>query len=262
MRKFLLVSVLLILVLGISGCSMQEKSTNSIENNLKEINKGIEQFSDLKNGTLEVESSMKSVNNAVEAMESTKNTSTLTFILKPKGYDFIEETKVLYENTGQTQYSATKQVHGKLFLGVPVEQLTKDKAKSYEWHDLSEGNKKQYKPNGALNMMAVPAKWLSNEKYIKVITKEKDGLLTKYTVTTNDAFVKYAKENYHSKDESYTVVEHRETYWIDKDGLLTKHQMYDEIEWTIDGIADDYISYITVELTGRNDKDLKEIGDK
>lgn len=262
MKKFLLVSVLLILVLGISGCSIQEKGTNNIESNLKEINKGIKQFSNLKNGTLEVESSMKSVNNAVEAMESTKNTSTLTFILKPKGYDFIEETKVLNEKTGQTQYSATKQVHGKLFLGVLIEQSTKEKTKSYEWQDISEGNKKHYKPNGSLNMMVVPAKWLSNEGYIEAITKEKDGLLIKYTVTTNDAYAKYAKENYHSKEESYTVIEHRETYWMDKNGLLTKHQMYDEIEWTIDGVADTYISDITVELTGSNDKDLKEIGDK
>ncbi|MPM60628.1 hypothetical protein SDC9_107480 [bioreactor metagenome] len=261
MKKILLVSVLLLLVLGISGCSIQEKGTDTIESNLKEINKGINQFSDLRNGTLEVEASMESVNNAVESMEATKNTSTLTFILKPKGYDYIEETKTLYERTGQSEFSATKQVNGKFYFGVPVEQSTKDKRKSYEWHDFSERNKKQYEPNAALQMMMSPAKWLNNKEYIKAITKEKDGLLTKYTVTTNDEFAKYARENYHSSQESYTVIEHHEIYWINKDGLLVKHQMYGEVEWTIDGITDTYISYTTVELTGSNDKDLKEIGD-
>lgn len=260
MKKFLVARVLLILVLlGINGCSMQHKSINNIESNLKEINKGFEQFSELKNGTLQVNTSVKSANNAVEAMEQTKNTTILTFTLNSKGYEFIEKTTVLNEKTGQIQHSATKQIQGKLFLGEPFEQSTKDKVKSYEWHDISEG-KRQYEPNGALKMMTSLAKWLSNKEYIEAITKEKDGLLTKYTVTTNDAFAKYARES-HRSQENYTVIEHREIYWIDNNGLLVKHQMYDEIEWTIDGVADTYTLYTTVELTGSNDKDLKEIGD-
>lgn len=256
--------LVVVILLGGSGCGVQEQETNSIENNLKQINEGIDKFSKLKNGTLEVIWFMKSANNAVESMDlgSSKNTSLVTFILNHKGYDYIEETSNFNEKTGEFKYSATKQVQGKLFSTLPIEQSTKKRIKSYDWVDSSQNDYNQYEPNGSLKMMVVPAKWLSNEEYIEAITKEKDGLLTKYTVTTNDAFAKNAKENYHSTEESYTVIEHREIYWINEDGLLVKHQMYDEFEWTIDGIADTYFADITVELTGYNYKNLTEIGNE
>ncbi|MHC1723563.1 MAG: hypothetical protein AB9836_10205 [Aminipila sp.] len=256
------IGLVVAILLGGSGCCVQEQETNSIKNNLKQINKGIGEFSKIKNGKLEVIYWMKSENNAVESMDlesSSKNTSMVTFILNHKGYDYIEETSNFNKKTGKFHYFATKQVQGKIFSTVPIEQSTKKRIKSYEWADSSSDNYNHYEPNASLKMMVAPAKWLSNEEYIESITKEKDGLLTKYTVTTNNAFAKYAKENYHSPEESYTVIEHREIYWVNKDGLLVKHQMYDEFEWTIDGIKDTYYADITVKLTGCNLKNLTEI---
>ena len=231
---------------------------------MKQINKGIEQFSKLKNGTLEITGSMKAEKNAVKSMnnEFADNTSLTTFVLNQKGYNYIQETNSLNEKTGEIQSSAVKQINGTLFFAQPVDSLTKERKEPYEWQDTSETRGTSYNPNGALKMMAVSEKLLSNEKYIEAITKEKSGAFLKYTLTTNDAYKKYLKEDTHSAKENFIIHEHREIYWVNEDGLLIKRQSYGEFEWTIDGIADTYISDLTLELSGYNYKKLTEIGDE
>ncbi|MBN7772189.1 hypothetical protein [Clostridium aminobutyricum] len=265
-KKLSAIVLAVVILLGISSCSMQEQgmnSTDSTEINLKQIRQGIGQFSKLKNGTLEVDAMMRSENHAVESLnnEMTKNTSLITFILNRKGYDFLEERNALNEQTGKSEYSATKQVQGRLSLAIPVEQSIAERTKPYEWEDISGTNRNHYEPNGALSMMAVPSKIVDNEKYIASITKEKEGSLTKYTLTTSETFAKYAKE-IHREEENYTVREHREIYWINGDGLLIKRQIYEKFDWTMDGIEDTYSSNTTVELTGYNYKKLTKIGDE
>src|SRR5665648_272681 len=265
MEKKLYVIILAIAVLlGIYACSAQRPETSSVESNLKQINKGIAQFSELKNGTLEVDGSLIAQNNAVESINTAneENTSLTTFVLNQKGYDYIEEKNSLNEKTGEIQYSAAKQVQGTPYYALPVEPSAKERTKPYEWEGISELSRKLYEPNGALKMMAVPAKLVGNEEYIKAITKEKNGSLIKYTLTTNDAYAKYMKEDAHSAEENYIVHEQREIYWINEEGLLIKRQSYGEFEWTIDGIADIYTFDTTVELTGYNYKKLTEIGDE
>lgn len=111
-------------------------------------------------------------------------------------------------------------------------------------------------------MMAEPSMLLGNEDYIEAITKEKDGSLTKYTLRTNDTFAKFAKEDVHRPEENFILIENRDIYWIDKDGLLVKHQNYNEFELTIDGIPDTYIADTTTELTSYNYRNLNEFGDE
>ncbi|WP_312355240.1 hypothetical protein [Aminipila sp.] len=261
-KKRLIMILAVVTLFCASGCSVPEQETNSFDINLEQINKGIERFSKLKNGTLEVNGSLKAANNAVESWDTgySGGTARVTFISKPRGYDFIEEVKSFNEKTGKFQYSATKQAEGELFFAVPIEQLTEKRERNYEWENISK-NHSQYEPNAALKMMAAPTKPLSNKEYIESIIKEKDGEFTKYTLTASEGFATYAKE-FHSAEENYIVNDHREIYWINKEGLLIKHGSYEEAQWTIDGITDTYISDITVELTGFNYKKLKKIGDK
>lgn len=264
MLKRLNMIILVIAVLvGICACSVQRSETGSVENNLAEINKGILRFSELKNGTLTVSTSLISKNNAVESMPSANevNTSLITFVLNHKGYDYIEEGKFLNEKTREIHYSAIKQVQGTLYYSSLVVPSTKERTKPYEWHSNRDPNQEVYEPNGALQMMVVPGKLL-DEKYIKAITKEKNGSLTKYTLATNDVYAAYMKEVGHSAEENYNVHEQKKTYWINEDGCLIKHQSYVEVEWAIDGVADTYIADTTVELTGYNYLNLAEIGDE
>lgn len=263
-KKLSAIILAVVLVLGMCSCNEHVSETNSIESNLKQINKGIAKFSELKNGTVEVNSSLRAEKNAVESLDTsnTENTSLTTFILNQKGYDYIDERAFLNEKTREAQYSAAKQVHGTTFHALPVDPFTIERIKPYEWQNTSEISRISYEPNATLKMMSVPAKLLGNEEYIETVTKEKNGSFMKYTVTTNDTYAKYMKEDVHSAEENYIVNVHREIYWINKDDLLIKHQSYDEIELTIDGIADRYILEVTVELTGYNYKKLIEIGNE
>jgi hypothetical protein len=259
-KKLSAIILTVLILIGVCSCSIREKETDRIESNLKKINQAIEQFSELKNGTLEVNSSLKSENNAVESLNTgtTEGTSLLTFISNQKGYDFIEETSALNKKTGEIQYTSIKQVNGSLFYAQGVDSLSKERA--YVWQDTEKTNETSYEPNGALRMMAVPAKVVGDREYIESVTREKNGSLIKYTVTTNNAYAKYLKEITHGVQENYIVHEHREIYLVNENGLLVKHQSYDESEWTIDGIADTYAMNVTAKLTGYNYKKLKEIG--
>lgn len=261
-KKVSAIILTIAVLLGLCACSVQEQAISSIESNLKQINKGIEQFSELKNGTLEVVSSFKVKNNAVNSLntENMENTSLVTFVLNRKGYDFIEETTSLNKKTGETQYSAIKQVHGALFYSLPVKPSVNVRVTPYEWEDQTSGT--HYEPNDTLKMMLVPDQFLSNEKYVAAVTKEKNGSLVKYTVTTNEEYAKYMKDSVHSAEENYIVHEHSEIYWVNKYGLLIKYKSHEEFEWTINSISDTYVSDITVGLTGYNYNKLTEIGDE
>lgn len=263
-KKLFAIILAATVLLGICACSGQESETGNIESNLEQINKGIEQFSKLKNGTLKVYGSLAARNNAVESLNNadTENTSLITFVQNQKGYDFIEEVISIKEKNGETQYSAIKQVQGTLFIALPGDSSTAERINPYEWNDAGDSSQISYEPNGTLKMMAVPAKLLEHEEYIETVTKEKDGASEKYTVKTNEAYAKYMKEDAHSAEENFILHEHRESYWINEDGLLSKHQIYDAFEWTVDGISDTYILDLTVELTGCNYKKLKKIGDE
>ena len=260
-RKLTAIILAVLVLLGISACNLQAQQASSIEGNLKEINKAMEQFSKLKNGSIEVVGTMKSENNAVESLDNgnTENTSLTTFVLNPNGYDYLEETNSLNKETGEIQCMAIKQVHGTLYQAQPAEPSTNERTICYEWENTGQTS---FKPSGVLSMMAVPAKVLSNEKYIKSIIKEKNCSLVKYTLITNGAYAKHMKEDTHSPEENYIVHEHRDIYWVNADGLLIKHENYDEMDYTIDGIADTYIMDITAELTGCNYTKLKELGDE
>lgn len=269
MGKKLSIIILLAVILSVtSGCGPQGaepagQESAGIESGIAAINRGAERFSELKNGTLEATAAISSKNKAVESMGTGESNSLTTFILRSKGYDFIQETNAKNEETGEISYHAIKQVDGNVFYSFAVEPAQAEGEKSYEWtdHDGEDGEP-SYGPNGALKMMTGPFKLLSDVKYIKSITREENGSFEKYTVTASDAYAEYMKETAYSQKENYIVHEHREVYWIDQNGLLIKCQIREEFEWTIDGIADTYLSDITVELTGYNDKKLKEIGDE
>ena len=260
-KKLSALILTVVVLLGMSSCSVQEKDTSSIESNLEQINKGIEHFSKLKNGTIEVVGSMKAKKRALKSMDSgnTENTSLTTFVLNQQGYDFIEEMKSLNKDTGEIQYTAIKQVKGILFMAQPIESSTKVRTKPYEWEDTGEANQTNYKPNGALRMMAVQAKLFRNGEYIKSITREMEGSLAKYTLITNNAYARHMKEDTHSVEENYILHEHYDVYWVNEDGLLIKHQTHEEFDYTIDDITDTYTLDITAELTDYNDKKLTEI---
>lgn len=261
-KKVSAIILTIAVLLGLCACSVQKREASSIESNLKQINKGIEQFSELKNGTLEVVSSFKVKNNAVNSLNTNniENASLVTFVLNRKGYDFIKETYSENKKTGGTQYSAIKQVHGSLFYNLPVKPSANERVNPYEWEDIDRTSGIYYEPNDTLKMMLVPAQFLSNEKYVATVTKEKNGSLVKYTVSTNDEYSKDMREIAHSAEENYIVHERSDIYWVNKYGLLIMHKSYEEFEWTINGISDTYVSDITVELTGYNYNKLTEIG--
>lgn len=269
MGKKLSIIVLLAVILSVtSGCGPQGAEPSGqesvgIESGIAAINRGAERFSELKNGTLEATAAISSENNALEAMNTGESGSLTTFISRSKGYDFIQETNAKNEGTREISYSAVKQVSGDLFYSFVVEPTQAEREQPYEWNNPDgEGGEPSYGPNGTLKMMTGPFKLLSDVRYIKSITREETDSFEKYTVTASDAYAEYMKVTAHSQKENYIVHEHREVYWIDQSGLLTKSQIREEFEWTIDGITDTYVSDITVELTGYNYKKLKKIGDE
>lgn len=263
-KKLPIILLTITILFGLSACNVQKPETNSVESNLKQINQGIKQFSELKNGTLEVSASIKAEKNAVKSLitDDTVNTLLTTFVSNRKGYDYIQEASSLNKTTKEIQYSASKQVHGAMFYSFAIDPSAKERTEPYEWEDIDGTSGTNYKPDGALQMIAQPSKLLSNKRYIGAITREKTGSFLKYTVTANSAYSEYIKDVAHSQKENYVVREHREIYWIDADGLLIKSQVYDDLDWTIDGIADHYISDTTVTLTGFDYKKLKEIGEE
>lgn len=259
-KKLFVVYALVLCLIVCSSCGAQDQETDNVENNLKEINKGIDKFSKLKNGVLKTTSFMDSKNHAVKKLDGmgTTGTAITTFILKRKGYDYIEKMESLNTETGEYQYNATKQVGGKLFHAFSSDESEK-KLKIYDWYEVSGNKQDYYEPNGILRMMAEHYKILGDVKYIADITKEQEGTLTKYTLTSNDAYAKYLKEIAHRPEENYNVIVQKEIYWIDKNGLLVKHQSFGEAEITFEGIADTYTSDIVVKLIKYNDKKLKKI---
>lgn len=258
-KLFVVYALVLCLIVCIS-CGAQDQETDNVENNLKAINKGIDKFSKLKNGILKTTSFMDSENHAVKDFVSmgTTGTAITTFILKRKGYDYIEKMESLNTETGEYQYNATKQVGGKLFNAFSSDESEK-KLKIYDWYEVSGNKQDYYEPNGILRMMAEHYKILGDVKYIADITKEQEGTLTKYTLISNDAYAKYLKEIAHRPEENYNVIVQKEIYWIDKNGLLVKHQSFGEAEITFEGIVDIYTSDTIIELSRYNDKKLKEI---
>lgn len=263
-RKLSIIMLIAVILSGTSGCVPQEEPPPSIvERGVAAINQGAERFSKLENGTLEATASISSENNALEAMNTGESSSLTAFISRSKGYDFIQETNAKNEEAGEISYSAVKQMNGDLFYSFVVEPTQAERKTPYEWSNPDEeGGEQSYAPNGAMKMMTGPFKLLSDAKYIESFEGGKSGSYEKYIVTVSDAYAEYMKEIGHSQKENYTVHEHREVYWIDQNGLLTKCQIREEFEWTIDGITDTYVSDITVELTGYNYKKLKEIGDE
>lgn len=254
-------SILLIaaLLTGICSCSPHQNKTSSLERNLKEINNGIEAFSKLKNGTLKSDFYFDSEKKAVESLynEITDQTFMTTFILQPKGYDYLEETKAFNEKTGMIEYSAAKQENGTLSHSQLIDSQSEDRTTTYQWYPVSEPGTSSYEPSGILRMMAVPSKMIStNQEFIKSIAKETKGNLIQYTIITSKSYAEYLHDITHGLQENYIVQEHWEIYWMDQTGLLVKRQSFDRSEWTVDGKSDTYTSEITVELTGYNYKNL------
>lgn len=235
---------------------------NDIEGNLREIQNGAKQFTRLKNGTLELNSTMSTEDNSPSPLVngSTKGISLVSFISRPKGYDYLEEKRELDDETGEFHCSAVKQINGRFFMSSPSESTTNLQFNSYHWTDVSD-NDKNYEPSGILQLMTGQGKLLKNRGYIKSITKEAVGNLTKYTLTTNDVYAEYAKK-FHAPEENYTALKHVEIYWINEDGILVKQRTVDKVKWTIEGEEGTYISDATVKLTGHNYKKLKKIGDE
>ncbi len=254
-KKIFIIALAVFILTGIGSCGSQEgkiQDGESVESDLKKINEAIEQFSMLKNGTLETTFHFESENHAVESLntEITLQNSLTTFVLQESGYDFLEETTAFNESTKEYRYSAVKQVNGFMYFSEMITSTSTERPKAYVWGEAREPNGTGYELNGTLTSMAVPSKLINNRKYIGSIARETDGLLIKYTVTTNNDYAKYLKEVTHGVQENYIVHEHRTIYWVNESGLLVKQQSYDESEWTIDGKADTYVTEMTVELTG------------
>lgn len=146
-NKLYAIILAIAILVGICGCGAQRQDASSIESNLKEINEGISQFSELKNGTLKVDGFLIAKNHAVESMNTANEEYAYltTFILNQKGYDYIEERRSLNEKTGEIQYSARKQVDGTLFYSQIVDSSMKERTNHYEWEEAcSQSGRKVY----------------------------------------------------------------------------------------------------------------------
>ena len=264
-KRFSVITLAAVVLLGACACGAGTiKTGDDVGGGLERISKGMEQFSALKNGTLEMKSSLKSKSGAVESLDNggAEGTTRTIFVRNPRGYDYIEETAFPDMKTGKTFYSAIKQVQGILYHSSSDDPVDEGRAGPYEWLELEEKDGDGYNPSAALKMMMSPGRLIREKEYVKSIAEERDGALKKFTVTANEKYAKYMKEQAHSLGEDYTVHEHRETYWIDENGLLIRFRNFDKFDQTIGGVPDAYTLDFAAELTGYNDKELKEISDK
>lgn len=263
-KNWLMVAIIILVLIVGSGCSLQsglKAEGDDLGTKLHEVHNGAKRFSKLRNGTIEINSTMKTEDNSSTPLVngSTEGTSLVTFISKPKGYDYLEEKKDIDDNTGKVEYSANKVVSDHFYISFHDEEGV-DQIKPYDWQDFSKDDQHYYEP-GIFVSMTGQGKLLKNREYINTITKEEDGHLTKYTLTTNDTYADYVKK-VHAPEENYMVLKHVDIYWINKDGLLVKQRTIDKMKWTLQGEEDTYILDMTMKLTGHNYKNLKTIGNE